>query len=72
MTENDDRKQKVIDRLLSKPGRKGAVDAMCVHCIYDPEHAGSGGWRGQVAACTTTNCPLYKYRPMPTSGKESD
>lgn len=44
---------------------RGAINAKCRECIYDPE-AGRGTWRQQVAACTSTRCPLFPVRPLPT------
>lgn len=44
--------------------RKKAINDKCKECIYDP-HSGMGTWREQVAACTSYNCPLYKFRPLP-------
>lgn len=46
----------------AKRSMRAAIDAMCKQCIYDP-HCGSGTWRQQVEACTSTNCPLFDYRP---------
>jgi hypothetical protein len=48
------------------PSRKAAIDAFCKQCIYDPE-GGTGTWRQQVEACTTTRCPLYPVRPVSTT-----
>ena len=42
---------------------RSAIDAMCRHCIYDPG-GGGGGWREQVSACASTNCPLHPVRPQ--------
>jgi hypothetical protein len=40
-----------------------AIDAKCRSCIYDPG-CGGGGWREQVAACSSANCPLHPVRPQ--------
>lgn len=40
-----------------------AIDAKCRSCIYDPGYGG-GGWREQVAACSSANCPLHPVRPQ--------
>lgn len=54
---------KVKQRSKKTPAtRRLAIHAMCRECIYDPTEP--GGWRGQVEACTATDCPLYKFRPM--------
>lgn len=42
--------------------RGQAITAKCRDCIYDP--ANGGTWREQVALCTATSCPLWRYRPM--------
>ena len=65
-----DRKEELVKKLLSKPGRAAAINAMCVNCIYDPDAVGCGSWRKQVEDCTATNCPLYNYRPRPVGNKE--
>ena len=54
------RRQELIDRLSSKPGLRGRVDAHCVSCVYEEGQGGS--WRQQVQACTVTECPLYPVR----------
>jgi hypothetical protein len=40
-----------------------AINAKCRSCIYDPG-CGGGGWREQVAACSSANCPLHPVRPQ--------
>lgn len=49
-----------------RPSLRGAIDAMCKSCIYDPV-AGKGTWRQQVEACTAPHCPLFAVRPVSTS-----
>lgn len=61
-------KQQLIDRLMSKPGLRGKVNAFCVHCIYDPG-SGGGNWRQQIEDCTARDCPLFDVRPL-SSGKK--
>lgn len=68
----EDHKEQLVAKLLSKPGRAGAINAMCCMCIYDPVVTGNGSWRKQVEDCTSKTCPLYKYRPCTTSGKSDD
>lgn len=67
-----DQKQKIITKMLSKPGRAAAINAMCCMCIYDPDAMGCGSWRKQVEDCSSTDCPLYKFRPCTTNGKSDD
>lgn len=43
---------------------RAAIDKMCRSCIYDPG-SGNGGWREQVMACSSSNCPLHAVRPLP-------
>ena len=62
-----DRVQQVIDQELKKGGFRGAINAFCCSCIYDPYSTGS--WRKQVTDCpssgrkNSTKCPLYDLRP---------
>lgn len=44
------------------PSLRAAIDAKCRSCIYDPA-CGNGKWREQVAACSSSNCPLHSVRP---------
>jgi len=60
-----DYQQKLIDRLSSKPGLRGKIDAKCVECIYDELDVGT--WREQVARCSSYTCPLRPVRPQPTN-----
>ena len=48
----------------ARPSLRTAIDAMCRECIYDPG-SGNGGWREQVRACSSSNCPLHPVRPSP-------
>ena len=41
---------------------RGAINAKCRDCIYDPK-SGMGTWRQQVSACTVYSCPLWPVRP---------
>ena len=68
----EDQKEKLLAKLQSKPGRAAAINAMCCMCIYDPISVGCGSWRKQVEDCTSTNCPLYKFRPCTTGSKQED
>jgi len=68
----DDQKDKLIAKMLKKPGRAAAINAMCCMCIYDPISVGCGSWRKQVEDCTSKTCPLYKFRPCTTGGKHED
>jgi len=42
---------------------RAAINAKCKACIYDPG-SGNGGWREQVSACSSSNCPLHPVRPQ--------
>lgn len=46
---------------------RAAINAFCKQCIYDP-HCGGGTWREQVAQCAAVRCPLWPFRPIPSSG----
>jgi len=50
----------VIARQLAKPGLRGALNAKCIDCIYDPLDKGT--WIDQVDQCACSQCPLYNYR----------
>lgn len=43
--------------------RNQAIAAKCRECIHDPQAAGT--WREQVAVCGCTDCPLWRFRPLP-------
>lgn len=59
----DRRRNELIARESAKPGLRGKINAMCIHCIYDPD-GGGGNWRQQVGDCTSRICPLYEVRPV--------
>ncbi len=65
-----DRKQEIVQREQSKAGRQGPINAKCAECIYDPIDAGT--WKQQVEACTVTNCPLYRVRPIAYKSTEEE
>jgi hypothetical protein len=44
--------------------RSRAIAAMCKQCVYDPRAAGT--WRQQVAICSSIDCPLWRFRPLPS------
>ena len=39
-----------------------AINAMCKDSTYDDQDKGT--WRQQVAACTSSRCPLHPVRPV--------
>jgi hypothetical protein len=49
--------------------RSRAIAAMCKQCVYDPRAAGSG--RQQVAICSSTECPLWRFRQLPNAAHPS-
>ena len=50
---------------------RGAINAKCKDCLYDPE-CGGGTWREQIAKCSSISCPLWSVRPLPGSGPLAD
>jgi hypothetical protein len=62
-------RDKVIERESKKAGLKGKIRAFCCHCIYDPYSDGT--WLKQVENCTSSHCPLFTVRPVPSSNKEA-
>jgi len=48
--------------------RAQAIAAKCRECIHDPR--ASGTWREQVATCHCTDCPLWRFRPLPSNAPE--
>ena len=42
-----------------------AIAAKCRECVHDPIAAGT--WREQVAVCGCSDCPLWRYRPLPNN-----
>ena len=63
LTKND-----LINRMASKPGLRGKIDAKCLECIYDPHQAGT--WRKQVEECTSMTCPLFPIRTKPNLNQQ--
>jgi hypothetical protein len=59
---DDSTKSARIERMVSKAGLRGNIDAKCMECIYDPY--ASGSWRKQVEECSSLACPLYPVRPI--------
>jgi len=45
---------------------RAAINAKCKECIHDCHSPGT--WREQVAQCSCVYCPLWPYRPAPSSG----
>jgi hypothetical protein len=56
-----------MPRVRRKPSLRGAINAQCKQCVYDPMAGGT--WREQVADCRGFTCPLYPVRPHPTVKK---
>ena len=54
----------------ARPSLRAAIDAKCKSCIYDPGN-GDGGWREQVQACSSANCPLHAVRPLPVKAAKT-
>lgn len=66
----ESRSKKAPLRPPQRHSLRRSVDAMCRECIYD-SHAG-GGWRQQVAACTSSGCPLHPVRPLPPGARQNE
>jgi hypothetical protein len=49
---------------------RAVIDAKCRDCIYDPG-SGEGGWRQQVQACCSANCPLHSVRQLPVKATKT-
>lgn len=45
--------------------RSEAIKEKCTECIYDPYQKGLGGKLQQIADCTSPECPLFDFRPLP-------
>lgn len=67
---NMQEERKIIDKMVSKAGLRGKINAMCRWCTYDS--LDSGTWLEQVKNCNVLDCPLYSVRPMPRKGKKDD
>ncbi len=52
---------------MNKRSLRGAINAKCRDCIYDPL-SGMGTWRQQVEACECSDCPLHPVRPTAARG----
>lgn len=61
-------KNALIERMVSKPGLRGKVDAKCMECIYDPYS--NGTWRNQVEECSSYTCPLYSIRTKSNTNQQ--
>ena len=66
----DAQRQKIVERESKKAGFKAKIRAFCCHCIYDPYSDGT--WLKQVGNCTSSHCPLFTVRPVPSSKKEAN
>ena len=64
---SDANKERLVARLASKPGLRGAIDANCVECIYDPRD--SGTWRKQCEDCNVLSCQMFAKRPTTINQK---
>lgn len=45
-----------------RPSLRAAIDKYCKQCSYDETDAGT--WRQQVTLCPSSECPLYRVRPL--------
>ena len=45
-------------------GRAKAIALHCKRCIYD-QIGGNGTWREQTRNCTSFDCALWSFRPLP-------
>jgi hypothetical protein len=70
MSRCDSNREKVINRLMKKPGLRSRIDAKCCECIYDPFQPGT--WRKQVELCTAQTCPLFRVRPRSQDGSTKE
>lgn len=43
--------------------RKNAINAMCAHCVGCTDISLERGFRETIKACSSVDCPLYRYRP---------
>jgi hypothetical protein len=62
-------RDRIVERECKKSGLKAKIRAFCCHCIYDPYSDGT--WLKQVENCTSSHCPLFTVRPVPSSNKEA-
>ena len=46
------------------PTRGKAIKAMCSHCMGCTRDYVEVGFRQSIRDCTSTGCPLYRYRPF--------
>lgn len=50
----------------ARGSRKAAIEQHCFDCLADCHAPGTR--RQQVAECTSKNCALWHFRPMPYAG----
>lgn len=55
----------LIKRYKINPSRKNAINAFCFSCFGGTiDDLPDTGYRLSIRGCTSTDCPLYKYRPF--------
>lgn len=69
-TEEDKRKAREapkefnpLIKLETKATRGQAIKAMCAYCMGCTKDHIESGWRQEVAACSSRECPLFQFRP---------
>lgn len=55
-------------KYVEKPTRSNAIKAKCVECMGCTNYHLEPGFREEVRNCTSTSCPLYRYRPYQRRG----
>lgn len=60
-TETEQIRNRLIAREQDRGTMRGAINANCIGCTYDPLDVGN--WRQQVGACEITTCPFHQFRP---------
>ena len=53
---------------MSHETRRTAINEYCRSCICD--EANGGRWTEQTAACSTVDCHLWRFRPVPRTAAD--
>ena len=54
---------------MPKKSLRGAINAHCKSCVYDPKAPGT--WLAQVSCCACSDCKLFEVRPTTNTIPES-
>ena len=59
-----------MEKTLTRPSLRAAINAMCRQCVYDP--LAKGSCLQQIIECAIADCPLYPLRRQRKSRVSGD